>query len=138
MLAERGLPTDRGEVVLPPLVLIVDDFEDNRDMYADYLRFQGFRVAVADSGEDAVELARSLVPDVVVMDLSLPGIDGFEATRQIRATKHLEHVRVIALTGHSDRLNAPRAREVGCNDFIEKPCLPADLVARVRAQLAPG
>ncbi len=117
------------------LVMIVDDFEDNREMYADYLRFQGFDVAVAATGEEAVELAKSLVPDVVVMDLSLPGIDGFEATRQVRAMPHLQHVRVIALTGHSDQLNASRAREAGCHDFIEKPCLPADLVARVRAQL---
>lgn len=131
------MPTDPGNVAPASLVLIVDDFEDNREMYADYLRFQGFRVEVAANGEDAVELGRSLVPDVVVMDLSLPGIDGFEATRQLRAMPHLQHVRVIALTGHSDLLNAPRAYEAGCNDFIEKPCLPAELVARVRAQLAP-
>ena len=67
-----------------PLVLIVDDFEDNREMYAQYLRFHGYDVAEADNGQDALSQASGLRPDVIVMDLSLPGMDGWEATRRLK------------------------------------------------------
>jgi two-component system, cell cycle response regulator DivK len=118
-----------------PLVLVVDDFEDNRAMYVEYLQFQGIRVAEAVNGEEAVERARTLLPDVVVMDLSLPVLDGWEATRRIKADPKTKHVRVIALTGHAEPAHAKRARDAGCDDFVPKPCLPESLLAKVREHL---
>src|SRR6187399_2234237 len=97
-----------------PLVLVVDDFEDNRSMYVEYLRFQGFRVAEAVNGEEAVARTRELLPSVVVMDLSLPVMDGWEATRRIKADDTTAHVRVIALTGHAEAAHAKKALDAGC------------------------
>ncbi|MBS2014922.1 MAG: response regulator [Deltaproteobacteria bacterium] len=116
----------------PPLVLIVDDFEDNRVMYVEYLQFHGFRVAEAVNGQDAVEQTKVLLPSVVVMDLSLPVMDGWEATRRIKADPKTQHIVVIALTGHAEPAHAKKARDAGCDDFIAKPCLPEALVTRIR------
>jgi two-component system cell cycle response regulator DivK len=119
-----------------PLVLIVDDFEDNRAMYAEYLTFSGFRVAEAADGESAVAKAAELVPDVVVMDLSLPVMDGWEATRQIKSNALTAHVIVIALTGHALAAHSQGAKDAGCDEFLAKPCLPETLVERVQALIA--
>lgn len=121
---------------LPPLVLVVDDFEDNRAMYVEYLRFQGYRVVEAVNGLDAVERTQELRPGVVVMDLSLPVMDGWEATRRIKADPRTEHIRVIALSGHAEPLHAKKALDAGCDDFVAKPCLPENLLAKVREHLA--
>lgn len=115
-----------------PLVLVVDDFEDNRAMYVEYLSFQGFRVAEAVNGEEAVARAKELRPAVVVMDLSLPVMDGWEATRRLKADAKTRHIRVIALTGHAEPAHAKRALDAGCDDFVAKPCLPEHLLAKVR------
>ncbi len=117
------------------LVLVVDDFEDNRAMYVEYLQFHGFRVAEAVNGLDAYERATELHPDVVVMDLSLPVVDGWEATRRIKADPRTKGVRVIALTGHAEPSHARRAFAAGCDDFVPKPCLPEVLLAKVRAHI---
>jgi CheY-like chemotaxis protein len=125
----------------PPLILVVDDFEDNRAMYVEYLQFQGFRVAEAVNGEEAVERARALVPALVVMDLSLPVMDGWEATRRLKADPKTKHIVVVALTGHAEPSHAKRALDAGCDDFLAKPCLPDQLVAKIRehtAKLAPA
>src|SRR5678815_2571924 len=114
----------RGSPAAPPLVLVVDDFEDNRAMYVEYLQFQGFRVAEAVNGEEAVARATELLPAVIVMDLSLPVMDGWEATRRIKATTRTAHIRVIALTGHAEPAHAQKALQAGCDDFVAKPCLP--------------
>jgi CheY-like chemotaxis protein len=119
-----------------PLVLVVDDFEDNRAMYVEYLAFHGLRVAEAVNGREAVERVMSLVPDVVVMDLSLPVLDGWEATRRIKANPKTRHVRVIALTGHAEPAHAKKALDAGCDDFVAKPCLPESLLSKVREHLA--
>jgi len=114
-----------------PLVLVVDDFEDNRAMYAEYLSYSGFDVEQASNGEEALELAHRLDPDVVVMDLSLPVMDGWEATRRLKADASTRHIPVIALTGHALAGHSRGARDAGCDAFLAKPCLPADLVAKV-------
>lgn len=114
-----------------PLVLVVDDFEDNRAMYAEYLAHSGYRVEQAANGEEAVEITRRLKPDVVVMDLSLPIMDGWEATRQLKAEEGTRHIPVIALTGHALAGHSRGAREAGCDAFLAKPCLPEKLVAKV-------
>jgi CheY-like chemotaxis protein len=134
-------PKRRG--VKPPrepedaaLVLVVDDFEDNRAMYVEYLQFQGLRVAEAVNGEEAIERARMLMPAVIIMDLSLPVMDGWEATRRLKADATTRHIRVVALTGHAEPAHAKRALEAGCDDFVAKPCLPEQLLAKVREHLA--
>lgn len=119
-----------------PLVLVVDDFEDNRAMYVEYLQFQGFRVAEAVNGEEAVAQAVSLMPAVIVMDLSLPVMDGWEATRRVKADPKTKHIRVIALTGHAEPAHAKKALDAGCDDFVAKPCLPENLLAKIREHLA--
>jgi len=118
-----------------PLVLVVDDFEDNRAMYVEYLQYQGFRVAEAVNGEQAVAQATSLLPAVIVMDLSLPVMDGWEATRRIKANESTAKIRVIALTGHAEPAHAKKALDAGCDDFVAKPCLPEHLLAKVREHL---
>jgi CheY-like chemotaxis protein len=119
-----------------PLVLVVDDFEDNRAMYVEYLQFQGFRVAEAVNGAEAIERTHELMPAVVVMDLSLPVMDGWEATRRLKADPRTKHIVVIALTGHAEAAHAKKARDAGCDDFMSKPCLPEQLVAKVREYVA--
>lgn len=114
-----------------PLVLVVDDFEDNRAMYAEYLSYSGYRVEQASNGEEAVELTQRLKPDVVVMDLSLPVMDGWEATRRLKADDRTKHIPVIALTGHALAGHSRGAQEAGCDAFLAKPCLPEKLVEKL-------
>lgn len=143
MSAKKAAASTKGKkaeasVKEPPLVLVVDDFEDNRVMYAEYLQFNGLRVAEAVNGEEAVRRTKELQPSVVVMDLSLPVMDGWEATRRIKADPATANIRVIALTGHAEPAHAKKALDAGCDDFVPKPCLPADLLAKVRAHLPKG
>src|SRR5215472_6145122 len=130
----RGAPQSSGRPA--PLILVVDDFEDNRAMYAEYLSYSGYRVAQASNGEEAVELAQRLRPDVVVMDLSLPIMDGWEATRRLKADDRTKHIPVLAVTGHALTGVSNDAKAAGCDGFITKPCLPEDLVAEIKKTLA--
>jgi CheY-like chemotaxis protein len=118
-----------------PLILLVEDFADAREMYRDYLEFSGFRVATAADGREAIDKARSLDPDLVLMDLSLPGIDGWEATRILKSDDSTSHLMIVALSAHAMAPEGQRAREAGCDGFIAKPCLPPELVAQVAAFL---
>jgi CheY-like chemotaxis protein len=115
-----------------PLVLLVDDSEDNREVYAQFLKFSGFRVDFAVDGVEAVQKAATLRPDVIVMDLSLPRMDGWEATRRIKAAPETRDIPVIALTGHAVSESKRRAQEVGCAGYLTKPCLPEVLVSEIR------
>jgi two-component system cell cycle response regulator DivK len=119
-----------------PLILVVDDYEDNRALYAEYLVFSGFRVEEACDGGEAIEKATSLVPDVIVMDLSLPVVDGWEATRRLRADARTRTIPIIALSGHSSQTHAQEAKAAGCNAYLSKPCLPDALLACVKKVLA--
>jgi two-component system, cell cycle response regulator DivK len=114
-----------------PLILVVDDFEDNRAMYAEYLTYSGYRVEQAGNGAEAVEIAQRIRPDIIVMDLSLPIMDGWEATRRLKADERTKHIPVIALTGHALAGHSRGAKEAGCDAFLAKPCLPEKLVAKV-------
>jgi two-component system cell cycle response regulator DivK len=118
-----------------PLVLVVDDYRDAREMYAQYLSFSGFRVAEAANGAEALEQALANPPDIILMDLSLPGMDGWEATRRLKADARTRHIPVLALTGHALPGYSVSARKAGCDGFITKPCLPEDVVAEVRRLL---
>jgi len=118
-----------------PLILVVDDYQDAREMYAEYLQFSGFRVAEARNGNEALEQAFSLKPDLILMDLSLPGMDGWEATRQLKSDERTRHIPVVALTGHALAGASDGAKKAGCDSFVTKPCLPDDLVVEVRRML---
>ena len=118
-----------------PLILVVDDFADNREMYTQFLEFSGFRVAEAQNGNEAIEKAFELNPDLIVMDLSLPGLDGWEATRRLKANDRTRRIPVIALTGHALAGHSKGAIEAGCDAFITKPCLPERLMEEIQAML---
>ncbi len=118
-----------------PLILVVDDYQDAREMYAEYLQFSGFRVAEAKNGNEAVEQAFALMPDLILMDLSLPGMDGWEATRRLKADDRTKRIPIVALTGHALAGASEGAKKAGCDSFVTKPCLPDDLVVEVRRML---
>ncbi len=114
------------------LVLVVDDYQDAREMYAEYLEFCGFEVAQAKNGLEALDRAFELLPDVILMDLSLPAMDGWEATRRLKSDARTQAIPIVALTGHALAGHSEGAKEAGCDAFVTKPCLPEDLVAEVR------
>jgi two-component system cell cycle response regulator DivK len=119
-----------------PLVLVVDDYQDAREMYSEYLKASGFRVAEARTGIEAVSKARELLPDCILMDLSLPGIDGWEATRQLKADQNTNRIPVVAITGQASELASRDAKAAGCVSFVLKPALPDAVVAEVKKALA--
>ncbi len=119
-----------------PLILVVDDFQDNRDMYSEYLTFSGFRVIEAGNGKEAVEQAFERLPDLIIMDLSLPVMDGWEATRMLKGDDRTRKIPVLALTGHALAGHSKGAKDAGCDAFLAKPCLPDQLVAEIRRMLA--
>ena len=119
-----------------PLILVVDDYQDAREMYAEYLQFSGFRVAEAKNGNEAVEQAFALKPDLILMDLSLPGIDGWEATRRLKSDDRTSHIPVVALTAHDGAPELERATLAGCDWFVPKPCPPDALIVEVRRVLS--
>ena len=116
-------------------ILVVEDFDDAREMYRDYLEFAGFRVETARDGREGIEKARAFQPDLILMDLSLPGIDGWEATRLLKAAPETRQIIIIALSAHALATEGDRARAAGCDGFIAKPCLPPDLVLEIHKYL---
>ena len=120
-----------------PFVLIVDDFEDNRLLYATVLVDQGYRVAEASNGAEAVALIDTDKPDVVIMDLSMPVMDGWEATRLIKSNPRTHDVVVIVLTGFSASDERARAMAAGADAFCTRPCEPAALCALIQKHLNP-
>jgi two-component system, cell cycle response regulator DivK len=105
----------------PPTVLLVEDTEDNRFMMRRLLEMSGFRVLEAMNGEEAVRLARSESPQLILMDLSLPVIDGLAATRLIRKVPALEATPIIAVSAHDTSDFQAEAVEAGCNSYVTKP-----------------
>ena len=118
-----------------PLVLVVEDYQDAREMYAAYLQFAGYEVAEAADGVEAIDKTRELLPDIVLMDLALPRMDGWEATRRLKSDPRTKHIPVVALTGHALAGHAEGAREAGCDAFVTKPCLPDALVEEIKRLL---
>jgi two-component system cell cycle response regulator DivK len=119
-----------------PLVLVVEDYQDAREMYAAYLQFSGYRVAEATNGFEAIEKTVELLPDIILMDLALPRMDGWEATRRLKLDERTRHIPIVALTGHALAGHAEGARQAGCDSFVTKPCLPDALVAEIQRMLA--
>jgi CheY-like chemotaxis protein len=132
--------TLRTEASQPrPLVLVVDDFADNREMYSEFLTFSGYEVIEARNGKEAIDAAFQRSPDIIIMDLSLPVMDGWEATRRLKADQRTNRIPVVALTGHAMQGHSKGAMEAGCDSFVAKPCLPDQLVAEIRKMLStPG
>ena len=119
-----------------PVVLVVDDNDDTRLLYVEYLQVSGFRTEEASCGEDAVSLARAKHPELIVMDMSMPGLDGFEATRILKDARDTKDIPIIAVTGHCERHFRDRASDVGVDAFLTKPCLPSELLDQILASLA--
>jgi CheY-like chemotaxis protein len=120
-----------------PRILLVEDYDDAREMYRDYLEFSGFRVDTARDGHEALKKARAQMPDLILMDLSLPGLDGWEATRILKNDPSTSHLMVVALSAHALAAEGERARAAGCDGFIAKPCLPHELVEQMTEYLKP-
>jgi len=118
-----------------PRVLVVDDYPDAREMYGEYLEYCGFEVVQASNGMEALQRALDTAPDIILMDLSLPVMDGWEATRRLKADKRTENIPVVALTGHALAGISEGAKKAGCDSFVTKPCLPEDLVKEIRRVL---
>jgi len=119
-----------------PRVLLVDDYPDAREMYTEYLEFSGFEVVEAGNGIEALERAIDASPDIILMDLSLPVMDGWEATRRLKADERTSSIPIVALTGHALAGISEGAKKAGCDAFVTKPCLPEDLVKEIRKILA--
>src|SRR5258708_26073996 len=113
------------------LILIVDDVADNRDIYTQFLVHEGFQVALASDGQEALDKAANLAPDLIVMDLSLPVIDGWEATRRLKQNGITKNIPVLALTAHAQEGGAGTAKEAGCDVFMTKPSPPDELVKEI-------
>ena len=115
-------------------VLLVDDYPDAREMYREYLRLSGFDVVEAANGAEAVQRAIDTAPDIILMDLSLPVMDGWEATRRLKGDRRTAGIPVVALTGQglAETLHDTNA---GWDAFVTKPCLPEDLVKEIRGVL---
>ena len=124
--------TARPEKSDRPRVLLVDDYPDAREMYTEYLEFSGFDVVEAGNGMEALQRAVDTTPDIILMDLSLPVMDGWEATRRLKADNRTAAIPVVALTGHALAGISEGAKKAGCDAFVTKPCLPEDLVREIR------
>ena len=118
-----------------PSILLVEDNEMNRDMLSRRLERRGFTVSFALDGAEGVVRCEQEKPDLVIMDLSLPVMDGWEATRRIKASPATRHIPVIALTALATGDEAERAREAGCDDFETKPVDLPKLLAKVAEHL---
>ena len=121
---------------IKPLILLVEDQLELRQMYAQQLELSGFDVIQAGNGADALTQTGTYSPDVVLMDLSLPVLDGWEATRRLKNDERTAHIPVVALTSHDGSGELQRATRAGCDWFVPKPCPPGALVAEIRRVLA--
>jgi CheY-like chemotaxis protein len=121
---------------LRPLVLLVEDQSELRQMYVQQLALSGFDVIEAENGVDAVTNTATHRPDVVLMDLSLPVLDGWEATRRLKNDARTAHIPVVALTAHDESAELQRATNAGCEWLVPKPCPPDALITEIRRVLA--
>jgi two-component system cell cycle response regulator DivK len=116
-------------------ILVVEDNEANQELVTRFLRREGYEVIQAMDGINGVTLAEGQLPDLILMDLSLPGLDGWEATRQIRANPVTAAIPIIALTAHAFAEEVKEALQAGCNQYETKPLVYARLIKKIRAVL---
>jgi CheY-like chemotaxis protein len=122
--------------VKQPCILLVDDYLDALQMWGAYLRTLGYDVLTAENGIQAVDIAKEFIPDLIVMDLGLPGISGLEAARRIRQGASTAHIPLIAATGISQPARLEEARRLGFDAILIKPCEPGELLEQIRKSLA--
>ena len=116
-------------------ILLVEDNEMNRDMLSRRLARKGYEVVIAVDGQQGIEMARSETPDLILMDMSLPVVDGWEATRQLKSAPETQSIPVIALTAHAMAGDREKAVEAGCNDYDIKPIELPRLLEKIEALL---
>jgi two-component system cell cycle response regulator DivK len=113
-------------------ILVIEDQEDNRRIVRDLLTSVGYEIIEAVTGEEGVTAAASHVPDLILMDIQLPGLDGYDATRRIKANPALRHIPIIAVTSYALSGDDVKAFEAGCNGYVSKPFSPRALLAKIR------
>ena len=118
-------------------ILIVEDNEMNRDMLSRRLERRGYQILLAVDGEMGIDVARANTPDLILMDMSLPVMDGWEATRRLKADDVLKHIPVIALTAHAMANDRDKALEAGCDEYDTKPIDLPRLLAKIETLLLP-
>jgi len=116
-------------------ILVVEDHEENRRIMRDLLTSAGLEMIEAHTGEDGVRVAEAERPDLILMDIQLPGLDGYETTRRIKANPALKSIPIIAVTSYALSGDEVKAREAGCDDYVAKPFSPRALLAKVRERL---
>jgi two-component system cell cycle response regulator DivK len=116
-------------------ILVVEDHEENRRIMRDLLTSAGLEMIEAHTGEDGVRLAELERPDLILMDIQLPGLDGYEATRRIKANPALRPIPITAVTSYALSGDEVKAREAGCDDYVTKPFSPRALLAKIRELL---
>ncbi|ABX03252.1 MAG TPA: response regulator [Herpetosiphon sp.] len=114
-------------------ILLVEDHEMNRDMLKRRLERRDFQVSVAVDGQEAIDLVESLMPDIILMDMSLPNVDGWTATRIIKANPAVNQIPIIGLTAHAMAGDRERCLEAGCNEYEIKPVDFTSLVSKIQA-----
>jgi CheY-like chemotaxis protein len=119
-----------------PLILVVDDTKDTRELFVEYLRLAGFEAEQAESGTEALRKAAALRPAAIVMDLEMPEMDGWEATRRLKADSQTRDIPVVALSAHVMEGARKKATEAGCAGFLPKPCYPSQVSEELQRVLA--
>lgn len=116
-------------------ILIVEDQEDNRRIVRDMLRHAGYQTVEATTGEDAIASANAMAPDLILMDVQLPGLDGYATTRRIKSDPSMQQIPIIAVTSFALSDDVDKAKQAGCDDYIAKPYSPRILLQRVKTLL---
>lgn len=117
-------------------ILLIEDNELNRDMLSRRLERKGYRIVSAEDGKEGIDLATNLQPDLILMDMSLPVLDGWEATRQLKNDPRTKSIPIIALTAHAMASDAEKAYQAGCDDFDTKPVVLERLLEKIQTALA--
>jgi len=120
-----------------PKILVVEDNQDNREMVVKVLKFNGYQVVEAVDGEEAIEKAKAEDPDLILLDIFLPKMDGYEATRRLKGDTSLRNIPIIALTAHAMKGSMEEALAVGCDGYISKPIDVRELPKQIQHFLKP-
>jgi two-component system, cell cycle response regulator DivK len=118
-------------------ILLVEDHEDNRRIVRDLVNSVGFELIEATSGDEGIRLAEANVPDLILMDIQMPVMDGYEATRRIKANAALNHIPIIVVTSYALSGDEGKARAAGANAYVSKPFSPRQLLAKMKELLPP-
>ena len=116
-------------------ILVVEDHEDNRQILRDLLGNAGYQMIEAETGEDGLAAAAAHKPDLILMDIQLPGLDGYEATRRLKADPALRSIPIIVVTSYALSGDEAKARAAGCDAYVTKPFSPRQLLAKIRKSL---